>query len=385
MKSKNAFTTLQKLFSLVLIASAMTSCHTSDTQTSVDREETFPVLDLETYIGRTVPDTFRWNSLVDSIRFIPLSTSDSTLLGGTLRIEYIDDSTFVLGDYQTQTAYRCDAKGQIIRKIEKVGNGPGEYTHASAIFANAEQRFIDIYDEQGGAGGKRVRYDWDGHFVEEKKLAETAVPCYVSSQYIVAQGDPSNEWQFYVTDSELNVLASYIRMGEGYNPIKRSAVQLLTSKTQNKDRFLFCPAMCDTIFTLSDAGMKPVGILKKGKYDIRYEQLGDFMTKAVNSMDCLFWMQLSSFSGHYLIRYKLKDEWRLELWNTKQQIPVARTKGEQFFSYLLPSGKKIELPTNRFYVTEKQIVTWVPAEELTDEINGIIADDNPIIMILYLK
>ena len=65
----------------------------------------------------------------------------------------------------------------------------------------------------------------------------------------------------------MNVYRKDIRMGEGYDEIKRSAVQILTSTCQNKDMFIFSRPMSDTVYRITDKALEPLFILKKGKYD----------------------------------------------------------------------------------------------------------------------
>lgn len=93
-------------------------------------------------------------------------------------------------------------------------------------------------------------------------------------------------------------------MGEGYDEIKRSAVQILTSTCQNKDMFIFSRPMSDTVYRITDKALEPFFILKKGKYDIKYEELGRFMTREMKTMKCLMWTRISSLPEYYLIDYK---------------------------------------------------------------------------------
>lgn len=50
------------------------------------------------------------------------------------------------------------------------------------------------------------------------------------------------------------------------------------------------PVRCRTpVYRITDKALEPLFILKKGKYDIKYEELGRFMTREMKTMKCLMW------------------------------------------------------------------------------------------------
>lgn len=202
---------------------------------------------------------------------------------------------------------------------------------------------------------------------------------------MVSCGMPETEYQYFIADLAMNVYRKDIRMGEGYDEIKRSAVQILTSTCQNKDMFIFSRPMSDTVYRITDKALEPFFILKKGKYDIKYEELGRFMTREMKTMKCLMWTRISSLPEYYLIDYKQGEHQHSEIWSKKEQTIVARVREKNGLPFRLSSGKEITLPTERLCIKGKTVIVPVPAEELEGDINGVTADDNPVLLVLELR
>lgn len=68
------------------------------------------------------------SELVESIRVIPLETTDQSLLGSIADLGYDDGNIFVLDGYN-QLVSQFDENGQFIRKLVQKGNGPDDIQH----------------------------------------------------------------------------------------------------------------------------------------------------------------------------------------------------------------------------------------------------------------
>lgn len=149
--------------------------------------------------------------------------------------------------------------------------------------------------------------------------------------------------------------------------------------------FIFSRPMSDTVYRITDKALEPLFILKKGKYDIKYEELGRFMTREMKTMKCLMWTRISSLPEYYLIDYKQGEHQHSEIWSKKEQTIVARVREKNGLPFRLSSGKEITLPTERLCIKGKTVIVPVPAEELERDINGVTADDNPVLLVLELR
>ena len=368
-------------FFIIWVGALLQGCNQAPGFLEERGDSAIPVLDFESAMTRNVPDTFVWNSIVRRVEFIPLqSNNDSLLLSGSININYWDGNCFFITDAGTSACYRYGLDGKVQLQIKKTGQGPGEYAILSYLYASPERHVIEVFDE---GNGKCIRYDWDGKLIEEKQLKDIVIPKFMSEQYSVFLGMPNTEYQVAVGDTSLQIHNRYVYLGKEYDPIKRSAIQLLTARCQNKDMFLLYRPMCDTIYQVTDTLLLPQAILKRGKYDLQETDLGRFMTGAVKTMDVLMWPIISSVSDYCLLDYTWKQERRSEIWNRKSAHIVSRVANKKGFPYRLPSGKMITLYSDKLYIQGNIVIVPIDAEELVGEIEGIKEDDNPVLLVLH--
>ena len=356
----------------------VSGCSERRQEASVSPE--IPVLDLERTINKSVPDIFVWNSLAKQSEMVPLQTTDENLLSGAARLEYIDEDCLFMVDYQTGSFYRFNRQGRLQKCFRYIGNGPGEYVRISSFFFDPVQQTMDIYDEEGR---KRIRYDKDGRLVDETALGNLVVPVYASAQYLIFSGMPDTEYQLYVTDAQLNERGNYFPLtADTYDEVRRSAVQLLTNRSSNRDMLVFNRPMEDTVYMVTDKAVEPLFVLKKGKYDITFTDLDRFMTAAVKNMTCLLWPGISIIPGFILVEYQREGNRYLEIWDMNKQQIISRTTHKDGFPFLLPSGKKVNLPASKMYIDGNSLIFILPAEALYTEIEEVDAEDNPILIVL---
>lgn len=98
------------------------------------------------------------SDIVDSITYLSLETSDTSLLGKVKDVVWLD-SLFVLLDSKASRVLVFGIDGKFKREIGRSGMGPGEYLEPSQIdFAPSVQELL-IYDR---VGGKVLHYSLDG-------------------------------------------------------------------------------------------------------------------------------------------------------------------------------------------------------------------------------
>ena len=113
---------MKNTFILFLIALSFV-CSSCNRTPSVEEPDVLKVELKETPVS--VSDFF------SKVEVIPLETSDSCLLARILRVRVSGDTTYILTqDYPTFrhiTLMAFDKKGNYLRSIGRVGQGPGEY------------------------------------------------------------------------------------------------------------------------------------------------------------------------------------------------------------------------------------------------------------------
>ena len=110
-----------------------------------------------------------WEELFDSIRVVPLETSDSVLLTGAGRTVVWGGDIYILN---RDRVFRFDSLGHFKNSIGKIGNGPGEYRYAYDFDFNPETGYLFILSPFGTA----YEYSTDGEFIASHELP--AMPNY---------------------------------------------------------------------------------------------------------------------------------------------------------------------------------------------------------------
>jgi hypothetical protein len=102
---------------------------------------------------------------IDSIRTIPLETTDESLIGHIERTFIVNDTLFVADYYKTKSVFAFDLQGRFLYKIHKVGQGPGEYQSINMV--QIDENGISIND---WLSWKLIKYDLHGKLLFEKRL-----------------------------------------------------------------------------------------------------------------------------------------------------------------------------------------------------------------------
>ena len=88
-------------------------------------------------------ETLEFSAIVDSIKYIPLETNDSVLLGNKAYIAYGDSNDIFIKN--NKLIYRFDTNGRFKNTIGRIGNGPGEFNLIQNISVNRYIKEIYLY------------------------------------------------------------------------------------------------------------------------------------------------------------------------------------------------------------------------------------------------
>jgi hypothetical protein len=107
-----------------------------------------------------------FDSIVESVRFLPLETHVNGLVGSIQEIKKDSDRLFIRDNTKNITIFSTD--GRFLQTIAHEGNGPGEYTFFSDFQLDTLNNRVYIMD---GNKGNLLCYDYDG-----KHLFTTVLP-----------------------------------------------------------------------------------------------------------------------------------------------------------------------------------------------------------------
>ena len=96
---------------------------------------------------------------ISSVDFIPLETTDGSLLGDVLKVEYADNSYFILHEvgYDKMLA-RFDANGKFLGSIGTQGRAGNEYLNINDFALSHDSREVYIFDSYA----RVIVYGYDG-------------------------------------------------------------------------------------------------------------------------------------------------------------------------------------------------------------------------------
>lgn len=104
--------------------------------------------------------------MADSLRYIPLETNDSSLIGYPAKLVPMDNGNFLILDADKANAVLMfDARGRFLRPIGTKGQGPSEFLQPSdVVYAYGHIYVLDALQK------KILKYTAEGSFVETFRL-----------------------------------------------------------------------------------------------------------------------------------------------------------------------------------------------------------------------
>lgn len=107
-------------------------------------------------------ESYAFDSLIDDISYIKLETNSDCLIGNVHQILCSKDYIFIMDVFVANAVYCFDKQGRFIRRIGKIGQGPGEYTQIFKMCLTNDQKQIVLYD------WKRLHYyDLNGKHIKD--------------------------------------------------------------------------------------------------------------------------------------------------------------------------------------------------------------------------
>ncbi|MDR1221823.1 MAG: 6-bladed beta-propeller, partial [Tannerella sp.] len=106
-----------------------------------------------------------FSELFDSVKFIPLETTDEVLISEITKIHSVENRFFIF-DRRNQAVFAFDEEGHCIWKIRTRGRGPKEYTQLMGFDIDEDSRKIYLFSRLE----KILVYDFDANFLEEYKV-----------------------------------------------------------------------------------------------------------------------------------------------------------------------------------------------------------------------
>lgn len=108
-----------------------------------------------------------YSKVFNSYKIIPLETKESCLIGQIDQIHIANDELYILDSRSAKSLFVFTKTGKYIRKIGKLGRGPGEYISPGTFKINDKRKEIYILDR---AYQVIYRYDYTGRYLGNIKV-----------------------------------------------------------------------------------------------------------------------------------------------------------------------------------------------------------------------
>ena len=107
-------------------------------------------------------------------KFIPLETTEKSLIGEIKRIEIVND-TIIIFDKISNNLFLFDINGNYIKKIGEQGKGPGQFGNIRCFTIDKTNNNIILYDD---SQAKIKEFNLKGSYIADEKLH--VYPAYLS-------------------------------------------------------------------------------------------------------------------------------------------------------------------------------------------------------------
>jgi hypothetical protein len=389
-KKEGIFHFMKYIINLVVLFVLCLSCDRKEKILTGDISQIEINIDKASYIALS--------DIVDSFRFVPLETTDDCLIGRVDKVIFMDDLFFVLDTELSKSVFVFDKMGRFKFKIDRLGQGPGEYTFLNDMAINAKDQTIELL-----ADLKIIKFDLSGKFLSEIKF-EYPNPVekfeiFDNGNYLISSDNSSSNGLFILSPQ-----GKLLWEGMDWlfpNPNINLSVRKQFSKNSSGITFFF--GLIDTIYHIDNSmklsrkymnfsGRNAPQILKKSAGNMRNLVYDLFQSSYVGDIDLitetdslLYFYFLCEKKLYSVYQYKLSKNIKIYQHNMLvdpffSQFPLASIDHSQLI-YAMDVANLLsdfeELPDK---MKEKYINNsfW--------EIYGKLdSDDNPILMIAHFK
>ena len=365
-----------RIFVGLLLALLFSMC-TSPKQ----KGEGLPVFNVADALTANLPDTFTWNSIAKNIRMIPVKTDG--VIGSNPSVKYFSEDLIIVTEYHSGV-FVFDGEGQEIVSFDHKGMGPKEYLYIKRVNYSQKDSLILLYD---GGLGKLFRFDLKGNYVDSKSLETNGTVLSIDSDGTMIAINQEGKSLISVWDANLQLIGDYLPFDTLYNDKQKLSCWLMAGKPTGGDTFNVLPVCGDTVYTITKGGTIPLCVVDRGNYKCSSDDLNNRF-KVQDNAGYLKTEDITSFSNYFM--YGTETQKVLQLWNMKTEELLAWHKGERVgpnhelvfgFRYVFPSGHEIR-KWSFDYLNQNCGVFIRQADECLDDVPGLTADDNPVLIVL---
>lgn len=248
--------------------------------------------------------------VMNVIDWIALDTSEMAILGDISKIETYENTYYVLDKVIRKSIFVFDEQGKFLRRIGRIGQGPGEYIHIYDFAIDRKKGHIAILTDASTV----YLYDLQGNFITSKQVDKSLLWNITSMDhgYLLSSNhqtyvEGENAYLLYAFDSDLNTIGKWVHV----LPFQMPTMPLMSSSLQSVDgNAYYCDVFVNGIYQYDN---KADSVMKV--YDVQFTyplpdeikvDLMTFMSKQ-RDYDYLYEMAVAE-KGKIMLHYICRGE-----------------------------------------------------------------------------
>jgi hypothetical protein len=194
------------------------------------------------------------SDFIAKVDFIELETSENSIFGIASKLYITQNRIYILDVLKANALFVFGKDGSFIKKIGRVGSGPGEYIRVGDFFIDEKQQQILLLVNRGG---QLLRMDYDGNYLGDFKLKQNfyAYMFSLGDSYVFGHRvTGGRKYLLHVMDENFEEIQQYVAIPEEYYKLARWKWVCYTGFQQN---YLFAPPLFTTIYKINREGCIP--------------------------------------------------------------------------------------------------------------------------------
>lgn len=338
---------------LLIIGACLTAC--SRSESSVD----MIIIDLEKNEQISIP----YSSFIDSITYIPLETTDVCLIGEVRDIIISDSIIFMLKSERDEILL-FSIEGKYLRKLSKIGQGPGEYRAINQMSYNEKRQSLSI------SSTKIIEYDLYGNLKNEFRIPFDISDLYQfdNGDYLLSRLESVNDPHTLVAlvDSTGSLKREIFRRNPEHRIMATNRWELIS---WDDEVHFISPQIDNILYTYRSDSLRrdlKFKLLPKVSSDYYKNELvssGEFFRK-----------------NYYRTKYRESSNW-VDLFFCSQDNTRLLLYNKKSGKYTVSESSNNDMDTRKII----QLCSSSGNNTFTNCVESENEDDNPVIQILHLK
>ena len=328
----------------------------------------YPIKDNRITVDLNNPQKASLFEYFKKIDLIPLETNNEVLIGRMYQIIYHENQYYVFDDHRTQNLIHIfDETGKFISKIDKRGQGPGEYIRVNEMIINPFTGNIDLLDHRGDI----YSYDLSGNFIKKIRVTD---PEFLSVHRFVALNEKT--YVFYSFFHQFQIIYYNIEemkiIHQAYEENSFSSTFSNFSFSYYRGKWYFCRPFDNMTYMLGNDSLTNAYIWDFGKhnYDLKKiyfseELLNDYDKIVEEGKRFPYKIHIQGQNNKYVIaQINTYNEWSNVFYDKSAQIGkfIKNFKESVLF--------------RPYYVTNEYVLSYCNHEDLDKYIHENMIDES---------